>query len=139
LARLRLTLVALAAGAVSAAAGLAVNWLAHELPCDGERLACNIDAAVGAYATLIWAVLGPLVFVVTLLVANNRKALLGATIVLPVPLIGFFLLAKFDSWRYVGFYPDKDLRTFLVMILPPVVAVIVQALFLRLVVPGRDS
>jgi hypothetical protein len=133
--RLHLVRMLLVAGVVSLAAGLAASWVAGLVPCRGERLACNIDAAVGGYGAIIWAALGPLIFGVTLLVAKNRVALAGAMAVLLLPLVGFFCLAKFDSWRYVGFYPDKDLRTFLVMFVLPALTVLVQYLILRLVVP----
>lgn len=133
--RLRLICMLLVAGGVSLAAGLAASSVAGLLPCRGEGLACNIDAAIGGYGVIIWAALGPLIFGVTLLIAKNRIALAGAMAVLLLPLIGFFCTAKFDSWRYVGFYPYKDLRTFVVMLAPPALTVFVQYLILRLVVP----
>ena len=46
MARLRLVLMALLAGAASLAAGLAVYWLTAMMPCSGEGLACNIDTAI---------------------------------------------------------------------------------------------
>jgi hypothetical protein len=104
------------------------------LHCEGERLACNIDVAVGAYATMILAALGPLIFGVTLAVAANQKALLGATLLLLTPLIGGYLLAEFDSWRYVGFYPYPALRTFLVFFLPPFATILTQWLALRIAI-----
>ena len=55
--------------------------------------------------------------------------------VLLLPLIAFYPNAKFEAWRYVGFYPYKDLRAFLVMFVPPALTVLVQYLILRLVVP----
>ncbi|MCJ7528160.1 MAG: hypothetical protein MUO37_08635 [Methyloceanibacter sp.] len=131
----RLIVGLLGGGAISCLAGLAANWLAALMPCQGEGLACNIDTAVGAYAVLIFAVLGPIIFGVTLLVAQSRRALAGAAVVLLTPILGFYLLAKSDSWRYVGFYPYKDLRTFLVMFAPPLLVMLVQYLILRLVVP----
>ncbi len=39
-----------------------------------------------------------------------------------------------DHWRYVGFYPYKDFRTFLVMALPPALTVVVQWLILRIAI-----
>ncbi|MGH6736959.1 MAG: hypothetical protein ACRECX_12925 [Methyloceanibacter sp.] len=131
----RLVLGLLAAGLASFLLGLGFVELVARLPCSGERLACNIDAAVGGYGVIIWAVLGPLVFGVTLLVARNRTALLGATIVLLLPLLAFYLLGEGEHWYYVGFAPHSDARTFAVMLLPPVLAVVVQYLILRLVVP----
>jgi hypothetical protein len=131
----RLIVMLLVAGGVSLLAGLALSWLAGLMPCQGEGLACNIDAAIGGYGAIIWAVLGPIVFGVTLLVAKNRVALAGAMAVLLLPLIAFYCSAKFEAWRYVGFYPYKDLRTFLVMFVPPALTVLVQYLVLRLVVP----
>lgn len=133
--RLRLIRMLLVAGGVSLPAGLAANWVADLVPCQGEGLACNIDAAIGGYGAIIWAALGPLIFGVTLLIAKNRAALAGAMGVLLLPPIVLFCIAKFDSWRYVGFYPYKDLRTFLVMFVPSALTVLVQYLILRLVVP----
>ena len=68
---LRLVCVLLLAVLASAPVGLALNALASELHCEGERLACNIDVAIGAYATIMVAVLGPLIYGVTLVVATN--------------------------------------------------------------------
>jgi hypothetical protein len=133
---LRLILMLFVAGLVSLLAGLAFGQIAALLHCKGEGLACNIDAAIGAYGVLIWAVLGPVIFAVTLLVARNRKALLGAAIVLIAPLIAFYGLATSESWRYVGFYPYKDLRTFLVGLAPPLLTVLVQWFILRVAVPA---
>jgi hypothetical protein len=44
----------------------------------GEDLSCNIDDAVGAYIAMILVALSPLIYRVTLAVATNRTALLGA-------------------------------------------------------------
>jgi len=88
-ARLLVTLVV--AGALSCLAGLLFIRIVERMPCHGERLACNIDQAVGAYAVLIYAVLGPIIFAVTLGIAQNRRALAGATIVLLAPLVLHFL------------------------------------------------
>jgi len=135
----RLVLALVAAGALSFLAGFAVTKTVGNIPCRGEGLACNIDAAVGAYGVIIAAVLGPIIYGVTLLVARNRIAL-GALAVLLVPIIGFYLLAMSDHWRYVGFYPYADFRTFLVMTLPPALTVIVQWLILRITVgPKRPE
>jgi len=128
---LRLVLVLLASGILSFAIGLAIGSVTSMLHCEGERLACNIDVAIGAYATSILAALGPLIFGVTLAVAANQKALLGATLLLLTPLIGGYLLAEFEGWRYVGFYPYPALRTFLVMFLPPFATILTQWLALR--------
>ena len=136
----RLVLALVAAGALSFLAGFAVTKTVGNIPCRGEGLACNIDAAVGAYGVIIAAVLGPIIYGVTLLVARNRIALGGALAVLLVPIIGFHLLAMSDHWRYVGFYPYADFRTFLVMTLPPALTVIVQWLILRITVgPKRPE
>ena len=48
------------AGALSCLAGLLFRQIIARVPCQGEGLACNIDEAVGAYAVLIYAVLGPI-------------------------------------------------------------------------------
>ncbi len=131
---IRLVLALLAAGAVSFLAGLVFTQIMGIVPCEGEGLACNIDAAVGGYGVIILAVLGPIIYGVTLLVARNRAALGGAALILLVPILGFYLLAMFDHWRYVGFYPYEDFRTFLVMAAPPALTVIVQWLILRIAV-----
>ena len=137
---LYLLLAILVAALLALAIGLAANWLGALMPCQGEQLACNIDEAIGGYATMIWAGLGPLIFAVTLLIAQNRTALAGATLVLLSPLIVAYGLAMFESWRYVGFYPHKDLRTFLVALAPPVITVLVQFLILGFLMrPGRLS
>ena len=93
---LRLVLLLLAGGVVSFALGLGAIWLAGRLPCSGETLSCNIQEAVGAYAVLIWAVLGPTVFGVTIAVARNRMALMGAMLVLLAPLAALYLLATHE-------------------------------------------
>jgi hypothetical protein len=137
--RLHLILALVVAAAASLAAGLAVSWLAGHMPCHGETLACNIDGAVGAYGTIIWAVLGPLIFGVTLFIAGNRTALAGAALVLLLPLIAFILIDLIEGWRYVGFYPYPSFRTFLAMFAPPASAVLVQYLILRLAVPSAST
>ena len=103
------------------------------VPCWGEGLACNIDQAVGAYAVLIYAVLGPIIFAVTLGIAQNRRALAGATIVLLAPLVVFFFISSIKSWRYVGFDGYSEWRKFLVTFMPPILTVLVQSLVLRVV------
>ena len=67
----------------------------------------------------------------TLSVATNRRALLGATLVLLTPLIAGYVLAEFDTWRYVGFSPYPALRTFLALLVPPLVTILTQWLALR--------
>ena len=134
-ARLILTLVI--AGALSCMAGLLFRQLIARVPCQGEELACNIDEAVGAYAVLIYAVLGPIIFAVTLGIARNRRALAGATIVLLAPLLVFFGIASIETWRYVGFDAYSESRKFLVTFMPPILAVLVQSLILR-AVTGSD-
>ena len=134
-ARLILTLVI--AGALSCLAGLLFTQVIARVPCQGEGLACNIDEAVGAYAVLIYAVLGPIIFAVTLGIARNRRALAGATIVLVAPLLVFFGVASIETWRYVGFDAYTEWRKFLVTFMPPILAVLVQSLILR-AVTGSD-
>jgi hypothetical protein len=56
---MHLVLTLLVAGALSLLAGLAVSEILALMPCQGEGLACRIDDAIGAYAVLIWATLGP--------------------------------------------------------------------------------
>ena len=130
----RLVLALLAAGVLSFLAGVVFMETVGAIPCEGEGLACNIDAAVGGYGVVIFAVLGPIIYGVTLLVANNRAAVIGALGVLLVPILGFYLLAMSDGWRYIGFDAYKSLRTFLVTAAPPALTVIVQWLILRIAV-----
>src|SRR5215467_7535164 len=133
----RLILTLVIAGALSCLAGLLFGQLIARVPCQGEGLACNIDEAVGAYAVLIYAVLGPIIFAVTLGVARNRRALAGATSVLIAPLLVFFGVASIETWRYVGFDAYSEWRKFLVTFMPPILAVLVQSLILR-AVTGSD-
>jgi hypothetical protein len=134
MARLRLVLILLLAAAVSLSAGLGLFWLVSRMPCEGEQLACNIDDAVGGYATLIWAGFGVVVFGLALLFANKRKALAVAAIVLLAPLLFFVGGDLLEGWTYVGFYPYADFRSFLSKLLPPASLVLVQYLILRLAV-----
>ena len=128
---IRLLLALLVASVLSLLVGLALGWASALLSCEGEGLACGIDEAVGGYGVLIAAVLGPVIFGVTLSIAPNRTALLGATLVLMTPLVAFYALSTIDAWRYVGFYPYPDLRTFLVLFLPPDATILAQWLILR--------
>jgi hypothetical protein len=116
---------------LSFAIGIAIGSATSMLPCEGEGLGCNIDVAVGAYATMTLAAIGPLIYFVTLAVATNRTALLGATLVLLAPLIGGYLLGEVEGWRYVGFYPYPALRTFLVVFVPPFATILTQWAALR--------
>src|SRR4051812_11338310 len=131
---IRLVLMLLAAGVLSFLAGVVSMETFGTIPCEGEGLSCNIDAAVGGYGVIIFAVLGPIIYGVTLLVAENRTAVAGALGVLLVPILGFYLLAMSDGWRYIGFDTYKSLRTFLVMAAPPALTVIVQWLILRIAI-----
>jgi hypothetical protein len=136
---MRLLLIVLVAGAMSFVAGFTASKIAALIPCEGEGLACNIDEAVGAYGVLIGTPLGAAVFALTLLVASNRIALTSTTILLLTPLLLFFAIAELDAWRYVGFYPYKDLRTLLVMLLPPALTVLIQALVLSAQLLSHDK
>jgi hypothetical protein len=135
----KLVLALFAAGALSFLAGLIFMETVGAIPCEGEGLACNIDAAVGCYGVLIFAVLGSTIYGVTLLVAPNRTAVVGALGVLLVPILGFYLLAMSDNRRYIGFDTYKSLRTFLAMAAPPALTVIVQWLILRIAVRPMTS
>ena len=134
MARLRLILMALLAGAASLAAGLALYWLLSQIPCEGEQLACNIDDAIGGYGAIIFAGAGTLVFIVTLLIAKSRKALAIALSVLLAPLLLLLLVTQIEHLSTIGFEPYRQLRTVLVMIFPPALAVVIQYLILRLVI-----
>jgi hypothetical protein len=78
-----------AAGALSLLAGYAFTELIALIPCHGESLSCNIDQAIGGYAVVIWAILGPLIFGLVLAIARNRIALLGGLALLLVPPVAF--------------------------------------------------
>src|SRR5262249_27823098 len=134
-ARLILTLVNCRRAVVPGRTPVQANH--RESAVQGEGLACNIDEAVGAYAVLIYAVLGPIIFAVTLGIARNRRALSGATSVLIAPLLVFFGVASIETWRYVGFDAYSEWRKFLVTFMPPILAVLVQSLILR-PVTGSD-
>ncbi len=131
----RLALGLLAAGALSFLAGLAFALAIGFIPCRGEGLPCKIDEAIGAYAVIIWAILGPIIFGVTLFIARNRTALAGAMAVLLVPPLAIFLITQSEHALYLGFEPERQMRTFLVALVPPALTVLVQYLMLRLVVP----
>ncbi|MBM3544167.1 MAG: hypothetical protein FJX44_06645 [Alphaproteobacteria bacterium] len=128
-------LALLAAAALSFLAGFAFVHVAGRLPCNGERLACNIDEAVGAYGVMIWAILGPCIIGVVLAVARNRTALLGATVLLLVPPLAFLLVTQYEHTVYIGFEPQRQLRTFLVSVAPVIITVLVQYLIMRPTVP----
>lgn len=136
---LRVILTLLIAGVVSLAAGLAAHSLADEMPCHGEGLACNIDAAIGGYAAIIFAGLGPIVLGLTLFFARTRIALAATAMALIVPLIAFVGCDLTEGWRYVGFYPYPNFRTFLQIFGPPAVTVVVQYLILRPMIPMRSQ
>src|SRR4051794_11679584 len=93
----RLVVTLLVAGALSCVAGLLFTQIVERVPCQEERLTCNIDQAIGAYAVPLYAVLGPVIFAVTLFIAKNRTALVGAAIVLLSPLVVFFLIASIET------------------------------------------
>lgn len=131
----KLVLALFTAGALSFLAGLAFVELIGRVPCSGETLVCRINEAIGAYAVIIWAILGPLIFGLVLAIARNRTALLGASLVLLVPPIAFLLLTQIEYTLRIGLEPERLLRTFLVTFMPPALTVLVQYLILRLVVP----
>jgi hypothetical protein len=131
----RLLLGLLGAGAPSFLAGLAFTHIIGCVPCHGETLVCNINEAIGAYAVVIWAILGPLIFGLTLSIARNRKALLGAAAVLLVLPVAFFLIGQIKHTLHLGFEPQRHFRTFLITFAPSALTVLAQYLVLRLVVP----
>jgi hypothetical protein len=136
---MRLVLTLLVAGALSLLAGLVASEIAALMPCQSEGLACNLDDAIGAYAVLIWAALGPLIFGVILFVARNRVTLAGGMILLLAPLVAFILGGLIESWRTVGIEPYKDLRQVLVMLVPAALTVIAQWLVLRSPYAGTQA
>jgi hypothetical protein len=131
----KLVLALFAAGAISFLAGFAYVKLISQLPCSGETLVCNINEAIGAYAVVIWAILGPLIFGLVLAIARNRSALLGAALLLLIPPVAFFLITQIEHATYIGFEPERQFRTLLVTLIPPALTVLVQYAILRLVVP----
>jgi hypothetical protein len=135
----RLALGLLAAGTFSLLAGLAFAQAIALVPCRGEGLPCKIDEAIGGYAVIIWAILGPVIFGVTLSIARNRIALAGAMALLLVPLVAFFLITRIEHTLYLGFEPERQFRTFLVAFAPAALTVLVQYLMLRLVVPQAHT
>lgn len=135
----KFVLALFAAGALSFLAGYAVTELLALIPCQGEGLACNIDQAIGGYAVVIWAILGPLIFGLTLVIARNRTVLAGACAMLLVPPVAFFLISQISHTLYVGLEPERQFRTFLVSFAPPALTVLVQYLILRLVVPKTPA
>jgi len=134
MARLRLILALILAGAISLCAGLAIFWLVSQAPCEGEQLACNIDDAIGGYATMIWAGLGLVAFGIALLFVNKRRALTVAALLLVAPLIVFVGGDLLEGWRYVGIYPYADFRSFIAKFAPPATVILVQYLILRVAV-----
>jgi hypothetical protein len=74
-----------------------------------------------------------------LLIARNRVALAGAMVVLLVPPLAFYLITGIEHAVLSAPEPYRQLRTFLVMVLPPVLTIIVQYFVLRLVVPRAAS
>lgn len=96
------------------------------MPCQGEGLACKLNEAIGAYAVLIWTCLGPLIFGVILLVADNRKALIGGMVLLLAPLLFFMVASFFEVWSTIGVEPYRNLRTALTTFAPPLLVVVAQ-------------
>jgi hypothetical protein len=135
---MRLLFGLLVAAGLSFLIGFAASVFASLMPCQGESLVCKLDQAIGAYAVIIWSLLGPLVFGVILLVAANRVALRGGVALLLVPLALFLLVTLIESWSTLGFEPYRNLRHVLTLFLPPVLAVLVQWKILGVVV-GRPQ
>jgi hypothetical protein len=135
----KFVLALFATGALSFLAGYAFTELLALIPCRGESLACTIDQAIGGYAVVIWAILGPLIFGLVLAIARNRIALAGAFAVLLVPPVAFFLITQIEHALSVGFEPQRQFRTLLVTFAPPALTVLVQYLILRLVVPRTQE
>ena len=58
-------------------------------------------------------------FGIALLFSSKRKALAIAAIVLLAPLVLFVGGDLLEGWRYVGFYPYADFRSFISKLAPP--------------------
>jgi hypothetical protein len=56
-----------------------------------------------------------------------------------VPPLAFFLITQIEHTVYIGFEPERQLRTLLVTLVPPALTVLVQYLILRFVVPPRPE
>jgi hypothetical protein len=123
---MRLLLALLIAGGLSLLIGLAASHIASLMLCQGEGLVCNLNDAIGAYAVMIWSCLGPLIFGVILLVANNRVTRIGGMVLLLVPLAIFALGVLLESWTTIGVEPYRNLRAVLTMFVPPLLAVVAQ-------------
>jgi hypothetical protein len=134
-----LAVALLAAGALSFLAGFALAKLIARLPCQGEGLACNIDAAIGSYGVVIWAILGPLIFGLTLAISRAPSALAVAFAILLVPPVAFLFMTQIEHSLYIGFEPERQLRTFLVTFAPPALTVFVQYVVLRLALPTAQE
>jgi hypothetical protein len=128
---MRLLLRLFVAAGLSLLIGLAASHIAALMPCQGEGLACNLNEAIGGYAVFIWTCLGPLIFGVILLVANNRAALIGGMVLLLAPLLLFMVVNFFEVWSTIGFEPYRNLRTALTMFVPPLLVVVTQWRVLR--------
>jgi hypothetical protein len=123
---MRLLLGLLVAAGLSLLIGLAASHIASLMPCQGEGLACNLNEAIGGYAVLIWSCLGPLIFGVILLVANNRVTLFGGMVILLAPLLLFMFGNFIEVWSTIGFEPYRNLRTVLTIFVPPLLTVVAQ-------------
>jgi hypothetical protein len=130
MARSRLILALIVGTAVSFGFGLSAFELLSEMHCEGEQLACNIDDAVGAYAAMIMAAVGVVVFGIAPLFANKRTSLTAAALLLIAPLVVFVSGDLLEGWRHVGYYPYADFRSFITKFAPPAAVVLVQYLIL---------
>jgi hypothetical protein len=133
---MRRLLALLVAAGLSLLIGLAASEIASLVPCRGEGLVCNLDQAIGAYAVIIWSLLGPLVFGVILLVAGTRVTLRAGIVLLLVPLMLLVLGSLIEGWMALGFEPYRNLRRVLTMFLPPALAVVAQWQILSAMVSG---
>jgi hypothetical protein len=123
---MRILLGLFVAAGLSLLIGLTASHIASLMPCQGEGLACNLNEAIGGYAVFIWTCLGPLIFGVILLVANNRVALFGGMALLLAPLLLFMFGSFLEVWTTIGFEPYRNLRTALTMFAPPLLVVVTQ-------------
>lgn len=127
---MRLFLTLLVAGVISLLIGLVASAIAVLIPCQGEGLVCRLDEAIGAYAVLIWTVLGPLIFGVILIVARNRVTLASGMILLLAPPVVFLFVVMIESWQTIGMEPYKNMRMVMVMFVPVALTVVAQWLIL---------
>ncbi|ODA68447.1 hypothetical protein A7A08_00270 [Methyloligella halotolerans] len=130
--RARALIIAVPAAAVLAGGlGLALTFAADLLPCSGEQLSCNIEAAIGVSATLIAAGTGLLAFALALIIFRKRSAADWACGLLLLVLAVCFIVSRSETYWGLADDPYRWMRTVLVIWAPPLIAVVAQWLVVR--------